>query len=106
MASPGEIKEVRRQTDEPNTTTYSDVILGEMIDDVGVSGASFKVWQEKAAALAGFVDTTEAGASQKMSDLHKNALAMAAHYRKVLESGQAIPQATATGPKVKRIERA
>lgn len=81
MASAGDILQVRRNTNEPDTSgTYSDSVLSNMIDELGLEGASAAIWSEKAATYAELVDTTEAGASHKFSNLHQNALRMAAYW--------------------------
>lgn len=44
--------------------------------------ASVAGWRLKAAHFANLVNVTEGNSSRAMSDLHTNALAMAAHYQK------------------------
>lgn len=77
MATAEELLEVRKNTNEPNEDTFEDATLMAYIDTLGgVDAASAKVWELKASAYADLVDVSEAGASRKMSDLNKNALAM------------------------------
>lgn len=54
---------------DPDTDTY----------DVNTAAAT--VWEGKAAGFANLVDVSESGSSRKMSDLYKNAVAMASYYR-------------------------
>lgn len=57
--------------------------MGKIIDlnDGDLTFAAAQVWEIRAGKYHGLVDITESGSSRKMSDLHKNALAMAANYR-------------------------
>lgn len=80
MASASDIAQVRINTNESGLDPYTDDIVGDKIDALGVAGASASIWQEKAGAYAELVDVTEAGASHKFSELHKNALAMFTHW--------------------------
>ncbi len=81
MASAAEISVVRVQINEPdNVTPYTDAEIRALIDAGDTDSATATVWRRKAATYAELVDTTEAGASHKFSDLHKNALMMAAQY--------------------------
>lgn len=103
MATASDIAEVRANTNEPdNTLPYTDAVVGAYIDSLGVAGASAKIWQQKAATLVETsVDVTEAGASHKFSDLHKNALAMSKYWDAIA----AAEFAPATGPVVNSIVR-
>lgn len=101
MASAGDILDVRRNTYELTTDNYSDENLSDLIDAKGVAGASAEVWGEKAAKYADLVDVTEAGASHKFSDLHKNALTMQGFWTTKIE----VTDLTFGRPKVKKIER-
>lgn len=76
MASASDIAVVRENTNEPTEATYTDDRLGELIDELGVAGASARIWRTKAAKFAALVDTSTAGTTEKFSDLHKTALAM------------------------------
>lgn len=78
MATAAEILQVRRNTGETDaTSTYTDLTLTAYIDALGVLGATVAVWEEKAASYAELVDTSEAGASRRLSQLHDNALKQA-----------------------------
>lgn len=102
MAAQSDINAVRENTNEPTEDTYSDEYIGALIDASGIDVASATIWRKKAAALSDLVDVSEAGASHKFSDLHKNALDMAAMY-----DGREAAKPTASGRvKIKKIERA
>jgi hypothetical protein len=78
MADEATIDRFRRMTDLSDTDeVYTDAVIDGMIEDLGFNAAVAAVWTEKAASAAGLVDTTESGSSRKLSDLHKQYLAMA-----------------------------
>lgn len=78
MATDSEIARLRRMTDlAADDEVYTDELLGDLIDELGVEPASRSVWREKAASYAGMVDTTESGSSRALSQLYKHALEMA-----------------------------
>lgn len=82
--------------EEVDELPYSDAVLGERIDAAAsIQGLAQEVWTEKAARYAELVTTSESGSSRNLSDLHKNALAMAAHFGKV------DPQAPGVGTAVR-----
>lgn len=100
MATAEDISYVRLATNlEDDDPFYTSIYLGGLVDENGRDGASAVVWRQKAAKYAELVDVTEAGASHKFSELHKNALAMAAHYDAIEESF------VIERPRVKQIER-
>lgn len=83
MATPEQVAEVRLNTDEPrDSEDWTDTAIDSMLDALGgsVSATSAAIWRKKAAAYAKLVDVSEAGASHKFSDLHRNALEMAKQY--------------------------
>lgn len=82
MATVEEVAAFRLLIDEADDVMpYTDAILGERLDTATSSEAlAAQVWREKAATLAGLVSVSESGSSRQLSDLHKNALAMAEHY--------------------------
>lgn len=72
---------LRHMTDEQDETTYGNAFLEDLITSAGsVTAAAAQVWSMKAAKYAALVDTAEAGASRKMSQLATQAQAMATHY--------------------------
>jgi phage portal protein BeeE len=85
MATQDDVDALHRAANIPaNDTEYPDTFLAILIDQQGsVSAAAAAVWRYKAAAMATMVDTTESGSSRKLSDLHKNALEMAAGFDRV-----------------------
>lgn len=79
---------------EPDETTYTDAMLGALIDGyaggtVPLSRAARDVWYQKAATYADLVDISEGGSQRKNGDLHKRALTMAELY-----AGQATAEDT------------
>lgn len=81
MASVEEVASLRRMVAEPTDTTYTDEALSALIDtEESVEGAAGVVWREKAASAATLVNVSESGSSRSLSDIHKNALAMAKFY--------------------------
>lgn len=102
-----DIQHVRTYADE---TTLTDPEVAALIaansDEDGtlnLDRAVAAAWRRKAASYARMMDVSESGSSRKMSDLHKNALAMAGTYDK-----RALPPVpVAVGPvvRVNSIER-
>jgi hypothetical protein len=67
---------VRRLTDEPDTTTYSDAELTDRLTDASVNAVSLGIWTEKLAGLASLVDISEGGSQRKMSQAYDHAKSM------------------------------
>lgn len=105
MASASDILIVRGNTNQPtDAAPFTDDYIGDLIDAVGVTGASAVIWEQKAATYASAVDVTEAGASHKFSDLFANAHKMALYWRKKADEEE--DAASASGRvKVKVIQR-
>lgn len=103
MASVSDIETVRLNTNESTTETYSDDAIGALVDASGVAGATASIWEQKAARFSELVNVSEAGASHAFSDLHKNAVTMAAYWGKKndVEDGTG----TAGRPRIRKIER-
>lgn len=61
---------------------FTDTQLSEILDAFPdkPNAAAAQVWEIRAGRYHTMVDIAESGSSRKMSDLHKNALAMAAYY--------------------------
>jgi len=75
MATLDEISRLRRMTDlTEDDGIYTNDLLSQMIDELGVDRAAGQVWREKAAKLAGLVDITESGSSRSLSRLYEQAL--------------------------------
>jgi hypothetical protein len=77
MATPEQILFVRRNI---GVTDLTDEQIGAYVDAYGTNCAIGSIWLEKASRYADMVDTSEAGASLKLSDLRKNAQAMADYW--------------------------
>lgn len=69
---------------ESDTLFRDDQILDLLTRAGGVEGAVAEGWRVKAGHYVDLVDTAEGTSKRAMSDLHKNALAMAAHYRGIV----------------------
>lgn len=87
MTAPADfIPAVRRLVNEPTTDVFSDndiMDLAAAVTEEGIVNTNSlvaSIWRVKAARYAELVDVSEAGSSRKFSDLHKNALTMAAKY--------------------------
>lgn len=77
MADEATIARFRRMTAlDPADTVYTDAVIDGMIEDLGFEAAAASVWREKAATVAGLVDTTESGSSRKLSQLREAYLDM------------------------------
>lgn len=77
MASEAEVARLRRITDlADDDSVYTDTLLGQLIDNLGIETAASQIWKEKAARYAGLVDTTESGSSRRLSQLWEHALKM------------------------------
>lgn len=101
MASVSDIATVRQNVNESTNETYSDEVIGAMVDASDVAGATAAIWRQKAARYAELVDVTESGSSHRYSDLHKNALAMAKSWDRPVD--ELIAERNVV--RVKRIER-
>lgn len=78
MATESEIAALRRMTAlAADDATYTDSLLGLMIDDLGFETSASQIWKEKAAAAADLVDMSESGSSRSLSQLREGYLEMA-----------------------------
>ncbi len=104
MATPDEIAALRLLINEPDDTNgWTDEKLEAVIDAAtSINDAARSVWVSKAGSFSTLVDVSESGSSRKLSDLQKNALAMAKYYGDL--DGGDLPDAT-DGPIVTRIRR-
>jgi hypothetical protein len=88
MATESELARFRRMTAlEDNDAVYTDAVIDGMIEDLGFEAAVAAVWTEKAASVAGLVDTTESGSSRQLSQLRKGYLEMAEKLNPVVDTG-------------------
>lgn len=103
MATAEQIARLRRMTGEVEPdSTYTDLQLGDIIDEVGeLNLAASRVWGEKASMVADLVNISEAGSSRSNSDLFKHAKDQQAYYAGLSGDG-ATPGSSTT----RRIERA
>lgn len=102
MATAEQIARLRRMTGEVEPdSTYTDLQLGDIIDEVGeLNLAASRVWGEKASMVADLVNISEAGSSRSNSDLFKHAKDQQAYYAGLSGDG-ATPGSSTT----RRIER-
>lgn len=101
MATAEQITELRRLVDDTgNPPEYTDLELDGRINlaEGDLSTVARGVWIEKAAKYARLVNVSESGSSRSLSDLHRNALAMAERF--------AAPVVTTRRTGTRRIERA
>jgi hypothetical protein len=82
MATAEQIALLRRKISEPDSTTYSDQDLSDLIDEQNgdTDTVASVIWEEKASQYAELVDISEAGSSRKNSQLMSNAREMAVYY--------------------------
>lgn len=88
MATADQVTEVRLNTNEPDSTFYTDEAIGLLIDATSVNLASAKIWEQKAARYADETDVTEAGASRAGSKLYDHAAKEAARYNAADDIGK------------------
>lgn len=102
MATSDEIAALRLLIAEPDDTTYSDVVLSNLLDgSMSPNAAAATIWTQKAAAAATFVNVSESGSSRSLGDLQKNALNMASAFTGAADADQG----TSPGIRIKRITR-
>lgn len=106
MADAGDIAIVRANVNEPTAERFSDEVIGILVDESGVTGATAALWRRKAAIYADLVNTTEAGASRALSDLNKHALAMATTWAKIETEESVVLDGGKLRARTHRIERA
>lgn len=82
MATAAEIAALRLLVNEPDDSNgWSDERLEALIDAGDSTNAiASGIWTAKAATFTTLVDVSESGSSRKLSDLHKQALAMATYF--------------------------
>lgn len=83
MATEDQVTEVRENTNEPTSATWTDAEIVVLVDafDGSVNLASAAIWKKKAARYADLVNTTEAGARRDLSDLYDRAVKQAAFWQ-------------------------
>lgn len=87
MADEATLARFRRMTAlAEDDTIYTDAVIDGMIEDLGFEAAAAAVWQEKAASVAGLVDTTESGSSRRLSQMREAYLGMGSAVGGAVES--------------------
>lgn len=96
MATQEEVELVKRNTD--NGGGWTDEQIASALDmGNSVRAVTHQIWTSVAASSAGLVDVQESGSSRKLSDLHKNALAMAKHWDPATEVAVTADRPTTRG---------
>jgi hypothetical protein len=86
MATTDQLAALRRAADVSATDpTYTDGLIGTLIDTLGVNGAAAVIWREKAAKYATMVSMSEAGSSRNLSDMWQRAVDMQAMYERLAD---------------------
>lgn len=82
MATAEEIAAFRLLINQPiNAAPYTDEALSDRLDLASsVQSLASIIWSEMAASYASMVNVSESGSSRSLSDLHKNAIAMAKYF--------------------------
>lgn len=76
MADSSDVEQVRRNANiDPDDTKWTFAVISAYVDLVGVAGATARLWDEKAASYADLVDISEAGAQERLGQLHDHAIA-------------------------------
>lgn len=75
-------------------TFFSTTEIQDLLDrhPESLNGAAAEGWRAKAAEFATLVDTSESGGSEKMSQMHKQALEMEAKYAALAAADEDIVQ--------------
>lgn len=104
MASASDIEALRLYADvQENVAPFSDETIGELIDSLGVAGATAEVLRRRLPQLEKLVDTTEAGASHKFSTIAENARKRLAYWESRDTTSPEV--ATGSGTRVRKIVR-
>ena len=102
MAEAEHIALVRTYTDETTDEHWDDTALGALIDELGIEGATARVWRAKQARYSRLVDVSEAGAARKMSQAFEHAKEMAARWDAIVADTGTAPGRHATVSKIVR----
>lgn len=85
-----------------------DTTLGEVIDVTASTDPlewAATAWEAVAGRYHSLVNISESGSSRQMGDMHKNALAMAASYRKRLDAVAVVDEVVTGRSTTRRITR-
>lgn len=88
MATREQVAQLRLLTDYTAVDPYDDAQLAAMIDASSVDSVAARLWEEKASKAATMVNISESGSSRSMGDIHKNALNMAAYFKKKVQDAE------------------
>lgn len=103
MADASDIEAVRLYAGVENAPPFSDTEVGNLIDSLGVAGATAEVLRRFIPSLDVLVDTTEAGASHKLSTIAERARQRLAYWES--QGGETPGVANTSGVRVKKIVR-
>ncbi len=89
----------------PETYGWTDTYIGEQLDgDKTENAMLLAFWTKVASDTFEYADMSESGSSRSLSNIHRNAVAMAKIYRDLVDKEEN-PPTTATGIRSKRIVR-
>lgn len=107
--SADELAQIRRMVSDADQEFWSDLLLQDAAEAYVSTDGSYdlrslaaSLWEEKAAAWAKMVNTSESGSSRSMSQQFDHAIVMAKRFR---ESGSDEPADTSLYPRSTRIVR-
>lgn len=102
MTNAERVRHLLGESGEDADSIFTDDLILELLEQAEdvVESAVAEGWRLKAAQYAELVDTAEGTSKRSMSDLHKNALAMAATY-----SNPATASSTAPTTRIRPIVR-
>lgn len=85
---------------------WDDTYIGTLIDaGMTENGMLLKYWEKVSASTSDYVDMSESGSSRSLSQIHKNAMALAKMYRDLLDKEENPPTDQTSGIRSKRITR-
>lgn len=90
----------------PGQYGWDDAYIGALLDS-GITENSMllKFWEKVAASTSDFVDMSESGSSRSLSQIHKNAVAMAKVYRDLVDKEENPPADRTSGIRSRAIVR-
>lgn len=100
MATVEQVALLRKMVAEPDDTTYTDEMLGILIDSFGtdaalpLSSAASAIWFQKAASYAELVNISEGGSSRANGELYKRATEMGNLYQSQVDVATGSSQRT------------
>jgi hypothetical protein len=99
MATVEQVAQLRLMVAEPDDTTYTDEMLGAVIDSYAeaalpLASSANNIWLQKAAVYAELVNISEGGSSRANGDLWKRAMDMAGIYQVQVDGAAAVGQRT------------